>query len=281
MKTEKPRSLREALQGKLTKREASLLVTSFDIIGSVAIIEIPPALKKKAAVIGQALLRVHKNVRTVCSRAGKHAGRYRVRAVRVIAGKRCTETLYKESGALMKLDVATTYFTPRLSHERQRIAEQVKPNEKVGVFFAGVGPFALVIAKRQPRSRVWAFELNPKSFAYLPGNVKLNKLTNVVAVKGDVKKTVPKCSVKFDRIVMPLPKGAQDFLDVAFKAAAKGCVVHFYQFAPEENLFGEAVHKLQAAARRHKRRLRVANKHVVQPFAPRVHQVVLDAKIAN
>jgi tRNA (guanine37-N1)-methyltransferase len=39
--------LKESLKGKLTKKELESLKTSFDVIGDVAIIEIPDELKKK------------------------------------------------------------------------------------------------------------------------------------------------------------------------------------------------------------------------------------------
>lgn len=39
---------------------------------------------------------------------------------------------------------------------------------------------------------------------------------------------------KFDRIVMPLPKTAETFLDVALKASRKGTVIHLYGFFDED-----------------------------------------------
>ena len=40
----------------------------------------------------------------------------------------------------------------------------------------------------------------------------------------------------YDRIVMPLPKGAELFLDMAFLASKKGTIIHYYDFLHEDEL---------------------------------------------
>jgi len=40
-------TLRQALEKKLTKKEREKLISSYDVLGSIAIIEIPPELEKK------------------------------------------------------------------------------------------------------------------------------------------------------------------------------------------------------------------------------------------
>ena len=157
----------DVLKGKLTSKELKLVPRAFDTIGTIIILELPEELVKKEKLIGGAFLKVNKNIKTVCKRAGIHHGKFRIRPVKVIAGDPNTETYYKESGALMKLDVSKTYFTPRLSHERERIAGLVKKHEVIGYFFAGVGPFGFVIARAEPDVKMYAIELNPEAFGYL------------------------------------------------------------------------------------------------------------------
>jgi tRNA (guanine37-N1)-methyltransferase len=276
----KPRSLKDALKGKLTAKETEQLVTAFDVIGKIAVIDIPPGLEKKKKVIGEALLSVHHNLKTVCKRAGIHGTEFRIRPVEVIAGEKSTEAEYIESGVKLRLDINRVYFTPRLSHERERIAALVRPGETVGVFFAGVGPFALVIFKRQPRVRIYAIELNPAAYEYMVTNIRINKAQEAVTpILGDVREVAPKLGRIFDRIAMPLPKGGEDFLEAAFAAAKPGCVVHFYQFAKEEDPFSEAEEKVRKAAEKAKRSFSVVNKKIVRPYAPRIAQVVLDVKV--
>lgn len=45
----------------------------------------------------------------------------------------------------------------------------------IGDMFAGVGPFAIPAAK-QIKCKVYANDLNPRSFHYLQQNMKLNKV---------------------------------------------------------------------------------------------------------
>ncbi|MBI5635945.1 hypothetical protein HY993_03205, partial [Candidatus Micrarchaeota archaeon] len=127
--------------GKLSRKELSLVVTSFDLIGDVAILEIPEELVKKQKIIGQALLNVHHNVKSVVKKASAMQGEYRVRKLAHLAGRKKTETTYRESKCQLLFDPAKVYFSVRLSHERERIAGLVKKNERILALFAGVGPF--------------------------------------------------------------------------------------------------------------------------------------------
>lgn len=278
----KPKSLKEALKGALTEKEMKSLVTSFDIIGDIAIIEIPPELSKKEKKIGKAILEVHKNVKTVCKRRGIHKGVFRIRPVKVIAGKKKTETLYKEHGVLMKLDIAKVYFTPRLSHERERIAEQVKKGEVIGAFFAGVGPFPLVIFKKQPNVKIYAVELNPDAFKYLEDNIRINKAGGAIEpILGDVRELGSCCPVmpRLDRILMPLPKGGEDFLPIVFERIKAKGIIHFYQFGRKEKPYVEALRKIKAVAKGCGRKIKIIRKKEVRPYSPGVVQIVIDFRV--
>ena len=52
--------LRQALKGKLNKKEMEVLVTSYDMVGDIAIIDIPIELEKKQKLIGETLLKLNK-----------------------------------------------------------------------------------------------------------------------------------------------------------------------------------------------------------------------------
>ncbi|MEW6329774.1 MAG: class I SAM-dependent methyltransferase family protein, partial [Candidatus Micrarchaeota archaeon] len=280
---EQPLSLADALKKILTAREMENLIKSFDVVGDIAIIEIPRALRKKEKTIANALLRVHKNLRVVCAKAGAMRGIFRTRKLRVLAGDKRTETIYKESGCAFKLDVAKVYFSVRFSHERERVASLVKAGETVFVFFAGVGPFPIIIAKRQPRAKLYAIELNPRAYKYLEYNIALNRMSHqIIPVRGDVKKIVPKKFARAaDRILMPLPKGAGEFLGDAFDCARRNCVIHFYSFSSEEKPFEDAVKKIQKIAQKKNRKVEFVNKKIIRPYAPHIAQVVLDFRILN
>src|SRR3989449_9303177 len=109
---------------------------------------IPPSgLQRYRDEIRRAILRWNPTLRVVGQDHGVKAER-RVRSIEVIAGERRTTTVHTEHGLRYRVDLAQAYFSPRLASERQRIAGLVLEGEVVADPFAGVGPFAILIAKR-------------------------------------------------------------------------------------------------------------------------------------
>ncbi len=222
----KPRSLHEALSGKLADDELEMVPRSFDVIGDIAIIELPDGIDK--TLVGSALLETFKHIKTVAVKKTEVGTQYRTREVEVVAGAGRTETMHTEHGCRYLLDVSKAYFSPRLGTERMRVADKVQDGERVLVMFAGVGPYAILIAKKKKPAEVVAVELNPDAVDYMKTNIKLNKV-KVTAVLGDAGEEAKNHGM-FDRIVMPLPKDAGDFLDAAIPALNKNGTIHFYTF---------------------------------------------------
>jgi tRNA (guanine37-N1)-methyltransferase len=222
------RSLKESLAAKLSAEELENLPKAYDLIGDIAILEIPDVLAGKKKEIGEALLSTFKNIKVVADKKTSVGTEYRTRGVEVIAGETRTETVHREAGCVYKLDVTTAYFSPRLGTERMRVASQVKEGERVLVMFAGIGPYAILIAKSAKPKEVFAVELNPSAVEYMKENIKLNKVA-VKAILGDAGVEAGKHGL-FDRIIMPLPKDAGNFLDKALPALKKGGVINYYTF---------------------------------------------------
>lgn len=203
-----------------------ITVGAYDLIGDIAIF--PENVKPS---LGKQLLN-SSNVHVILRQKGIHAGEYRTRNVVWVAGEKRTETVHKENGVVMKLDVRDCYFSPRLATERLRIAKQVKPGEKVLVLFSGVGPYLLTIARHSRASLIVGVEKNAIAHRYAQYNCR--KFPQVRLFHKDVRQfSVPE---KFDRVLMPLPKSAEDFLDVAYKLVKKKGVIHFYDFVPEADM---------------------------------------------
>ncbi len=279
MASTKPRNLKEALKGILTAREMQFLRTSYDSVGNIAVIEIMPELERKEKKIGEALLLVNPQFETVCKIAGAHKGFFRVQPVKVIAGKRNKTALYRESGTRLKVDLGKVFFSPRLSHERERISKLIKKGEVVGALFAGVGPFPIVFAKNTEMERAIAIELNPHAVKNMEENIVLNKVSGrVEPVLGDVNKIIPlKYRGKFDRAVMPLPKGGENFLASTIASIKPtGGVVHFYQFVPIEDPFTESLKLIREEAAKQGKKVRIIRKRKVRSFSARTIQVVID-----
>jgi len=114
-----------------------------------------------------------------------------------------------ENGVRLRLDLGKSYYSPRMAADRLIIAQQVQPGEVVGSLFGGVGPFALLMAKKQKDvAKVYSVELNPDAHHYAQGNILLNKLqSKVEAVLMDA---VIACDTILkgicDRVCLPVPK---------------------------------------------------------------------------
>ncbi len=224
------------LEGKIPKKLLELVPRALDIIGDIAIIELHEELKDYYNLVGNAVMLANKQVKVVCRKAGFFEGEYRTRKLEIIAGEKRKETTYTESGVRIKLNVETCYFSPRLSSERIRIARLVRPKESVLVMFSGVGPYTLVIAKHAKPKEIYAIEINPEAHKYALENLQKNHFKNIHIYKGDVNKVLPKLKKKFDRIIMPLPMDAAEFLPLALSYSKKGAIIHLYDFENEKDI---------------------------------------------
>ena len=274
------KGFRELLAERFGEEMAKGVLSSYDVVGDIAIIRIPEELSGNGEKVGKLLLEGDKKVRVVLKKAGGREGEFRVTKLEHLAGEERTETEYLENGVRMRLDVSKVYFSPRLSNERKRITWKVKEGEKVLILFAGVGPFALEVGKAHPSAQVVGVELNPDAVRYFEENIQLNKLGNVEAVLGDANEVVEE---KFrgwaDRIAMPLPKGALEFLDAAFAAANEGCVVHFYSMVEKTEGTGEIKEKIMEAAEKAGREVEFIFEKEVRPYSASTVQAVIDFRV--
>jgi tRNA (guanine37-N1)-methyltransferase len=282
-KKQQRKSLAKVLENRLPPHLLAILPRALDIVGDIAIIEIPPELKAHERPIGEAILTVHKNVQTVLAKAGAVSGTYRLREFEVIAGENKTATIHKEYGCKYHVDIAKAYFSPRLSQEHNRVAALVQKGETVVDLFAGVGPFSVLIAKNNAEAKVYAVDMNPDAIKLLERNIRLNRVENrVIPVQGDARRVVETRLLGVaDRVLMNLPEKAFEFVDTACKAIKPaGGTVHYYAFIrlPDslENMqlrFSEVVEK---AGRKVDAFL---SAKTVRETAPYEWQIVLDAKI--
>jgi len=171
------------------------------------------------------------------------------------------------------------YFSVRLGTERLRIAQQVEEDEQILCMFFGCGPYPCVFAKNTPAKEIIGVELNKAGYEYGLENIKLNKIKNVTLYQGDVRQVVPTLKKKFDRIVMPLPHGADDFLDIAYSVAKKGTMIHFYDFLDEADIPKAAVKKIKDAAKEAGVKTRVMHWNKCGSNAPRRYRICVDFKV--
>tara|TARA_Y100000310_G_scaffold345146_1_gene462180 strand:+ start:2110 stop:2883 length:774 start_codon:yes stop_codon:yes gene_type:complete len=256
---------------RLTKKEKGLIPRSYEQIGDILIFsDFPKELNKKEKQIAELLLKIHKQANVIAKKTENFSGRYRLPRLKILAGEKRKETIHKENGIKIKINPEKAYFSSKTSSERLRIAKLVKRNEKVLVMFSGVAPFNLTISKHSKAKEVYGIEVNPEAHKYAEENVRLNKLDNILLYKGNVKIILPKLNQKFDRIVMPAPKNAKNYLDLAKQYSKKGATIHFYTFEKEEN-FSKLKEKFKDF-----KKIKVVK---TGQTSPRVYRVCLDLKV--
>ncbi len=269
------KSFNDYLQEFLDAEDMRKVHRSFDIIGHIAIIEVPEELRRHEKRIAKSLALAHRNIKGVFKKAGAVKGELRTRKLKHLWGRKTTATIHREHGCLFKVDVARVYFSPRLAHERQRILHQVVDGERIVDFFAGVGPFSILLAKNRD-VKVHAIDSNPAAYELLKENILLNKVEDrVIPLLGDCRKVSPRDA---NRAIMNLPLRSPRYLDLAFDVVREG-VIHFYTISGEEDLYGSKVGLVMKTAEEKNRKATIMNRRVVRPYAPRRYHVVLDIKV--
>lgn len=248
---------------------------AFEVIGNIAILQLDEDERIKAKNIAQQILKENKHIKTVALKTERIKGRLRKRKLKIIAGEKNFETVHRESDCLMKLDVEKCYFSPRLSNERIEIAGQIKGRKKVLVMFAGVAPFALVIAKQNPLAKVIAIELNRQACKYAEQSIKLNKLNNLKIIQGDVKKVMQKLKDKFDFIVMPRPQLKDTFLKEAFSAAKKSSKIFYYDFTKQDEI-ADKIKTIEKEAKTSRKKIKILKVKKAGEIAPYKFRIRID-----
>lgn len=221
--------LRKRLSTILTSEELGHLVLSYDVVGDIAIIIVPPELSHQKQVIGNAILETNKNIKVVAKRDSYYHGNFRTIKLEIIGGENRKETIHKEFGIRLCLNLEEVYFSVRSSTERRRIASLVKPGENILVMFSGVAPYPLHIARFSQAASIIGIEENPAAHRYGEKNVVLNKAENKISLlHGDVSVVCPRLEILFDRIVMPLPKAGFQYISVAISRLKTKGSIHFY-----------------------------------------------------
>ncbi len=277
--------LKKALADKLKPKELKKLYNSYDITGDIAILRVPESLTGYTELIAKTVMQTHREVKSVWQQTSSVSGDFRLRNLQFVLGKKSTQTRYKEYGCVYKTDLQITYFSPRLSFERLRITKLVKKEETVVNMFAGVGCYSIAIAKHSKPKTVYSIDVNPLAFKYLVENVHLNKVEKtVVALQGDAKTVIQnKLQNVADRVLMPLPELAYQYLDWAILALKpEGGWIHLYDFEyakKDEDPIKKVEDKMSAKLQQLCTDFSINFGRVVRPIGPRWYQVVLDIKL--
>ena len=274
--------LKKSLESVLSPKESEELISAFDQIGEIIIVRIPDSLLPKKKIIGEALLNDVKIVRSVFYQASAVEGDFRTRNLEIIAGEDNTETEYREFGCKFIVDVENAFFSPRLSTERDRIANLIQDGEVMTNMFAGVGMFSIIAAKKK-KCTVYSLDINPIASSLCERNIKLNKLAGeVVSINGNSTQIInEQLENKSDRTLMLLPERSDEFLESAIKTTKNGGIIHYYSHihADKKSDAGKLSeeHYLQVSPVKSE----ILGSKIVRPVGPRYYQTVVDVKISK
>jgi tRNA (guanine37-N1)-methyltransferase len=191
-----------------------------ELIGGIAIM-----LEQDPAAAEQ-LLSLRPSLHTILFPLSDVEGEFRTRRFEVLAGIPITKTLCVEYGHRFEVDLSEAYFSARLATERQRIAGMMGKDEQVLDMFAGVGPFAIVLAEKA--GHILATDINPGAVRLMVGNIRLNHAENILPMLADAARLPDLVSWTFDRVIMNHPTGSLSFLPQAFRFCKPHGTIHCY-----------------------------------------------------
>ncbi len=241
------------------------LPSSFDTLGSVAVVKMADEIVPHAKDIGKAILATHKSIRTVCMDSGV-VDEFRTRNIKVVAGEKTTETTHKEYGMVFKMDLGRVFFSPRLATERDNVSKQVQSGEVVMDMFAGIGPFSIMIAKSRSPKIVYAIDMNPAAIEFMRENIALNRVQGIEPILGDARDEVKKLE-KADRIIMNLPHDASNYVPDALGALRPGGIIHYYEIM-EDSGVKERLDGIADLARKEGRVMKELARRKVKSYSP-------------
>ena len=262
---------------------ASRLWRRVEFIGDIALIRTPLGMDPRdLKPLAEELIKRLPYVKSVWAALPGVTGEYRLRRHVWLAGEERSETIYREHGCLFKVDINKVYVSPSLNYEHIRVARLVEPGEVVVNMFAGAGLFSIIIAKYSRPRLVYSIDINPHAYKYMVENIALNRVEGLVEpILGDAKQVVEEKLVGVaDRVLMPYPELALEYLPYALKALRGGrgwihVYLHIYTSRNEHwRIRAQSIveDRLRELGARH----RVVNIRKIRNVGPRTHQVVVD-----
>lgn len=280
--------MRQLAREVLGEELAEKIWSRMEVVGDILIIRVPfdvdhVVLKKLA----ERVLSELPYIKSVWGGFPGVRGEYRLREYVHLAGEMRSETIYKEYGCRFKIDITKVYVSTTLSYEHIRVAKLVEPGEVVTNMFAGAGFFSIIIAKYSKPKLVYSIDINPHAYHYMVENIKLNKVEDkVIPLLGDAASIIMEKLVNTsDRVLMPYPDIALEYLIYAVKALRDRGFIHIYLHV-EAGRDEDPIDKAKDLAVGRLMEIGVSDYmfkygRIVRPIAPRKYQVVLDTYVVK
>ncbi len=267
------RSLKEILSQVIPQDLLQYVPRSYDIVGSVIIIDLDDNILDHKFDIGLALQTIHPDIQTVYLKSEGVKGKFRLRTLELISGVDEPLTVDREFSLNIVVNVQTCYFSPRLSTEHRRVAEECTTSESILDMFSGVGPFSLHLASMY-KNNVTAIDHNPKAIKCLKISITRNKLRGQIDAICMNAEEILTLNRLFDTIIMNHPSDSNRYLKVADSVLKLGGVIYYYTFVPVEDYELKAKEEFLSSLSNYS----ILYVHRVRQYSPSELHVVVKAR---
>jgi tRNA wybutosine-synthesizing protein 2 len=266
--------VRARARSELGGEVAARVPRGYQRMGDVLLVHLPTELAPHYERLGSYYAEAT-GTRTVLRYAGPARGEYREPSADRIFGTD-TETELVEHGTVYRFDASRLLFARGNKTERVRLGRQVRPGEQIIDLFAGIGYFAIPLARADPTVRVTAVEANPLSFRYLSENIQRNEVASQVRpVLGD-NRAVELATGAADRVLLGYLPSSLPWLGRALELLRpEGGRLHVHLVVGAKDGLLEAESRVRAAlASNGVEPFQIASRKVKSYGPGRIHAVV-------
>jgi len=221
----------EKIISKVNPKIHSKLPNKWKKIGDIVILDLSELESKKRKKVARIYAEVL-NVKSILQKKKITGELRKPEDIELLFGNE-TITEISEYGVKYKLDLAEIMWSPGNTGWRSALSGPGKVSEfytfnnpKVIIdYFAGIGYFAIQMAKGYPNAKVMAVDKNPKSIEYLYLNAKNNNVGNMEIINDDCRNI----EAKADVIHLGYIGNTIDFLNHAHKCLNEKGIIIFHE----------------------------------------------------
>nr|A8B4Q0.1 RecName: Full=tRNA (guanine(37)-N1)-methyltransferase; AltName: Full=M1G-methyltransferase; AltName: Full=tRNA [GM37] methyltransferase; AltName: Full=tRNA methyltransferase 5 homolog [Giardia lamblia ATCC 50803] len=213
--------------------------TSFETVGHIAHYNLREAHLPYRYFIGAVTCEKEPAITTVITKIDTVQSQYRTYNFELIGGVPRYDVKLVQDGITYSFNYTKVYWNSRLSHEHLSLAQHINqticPNDLVLDGTCGIGPHALLLAKRFNFTNLICNDLNPDAYKSLKMNVRINKAENAITcfnedVSSLLRRLLPETNLK--AVIFSLPE-----LSINLLQAMKGvpdiyCFLECFTRAP-------------------------------------------------
>ncbi|MFO7797086.1 MAG: class I SAM-dependent methyltransferase [Promethearchaeati archaeon] len=269
------------LKGKFSQEELDLLPSSYQTLGKVIIIKLPPELLDKKNLIADTYLEILHYMRSVYLNQGKIEGQFREpERIEYVAGEKNPIVQHKEHGVVYRFNIKKIMFSKGNINERKHLASLVKNEEIIVDMFAGIGYFSLPIAVLSKPKKIYSIELNPTAYKFFVENIRINHVENIIEpIYGDCKEEVLKLSekgIKADRIIMGVFPAPKEYIQEALTLAKDSGTILHYEGVVDKDEDLALYEEFSEIAKKSDFSTQLKDKRLVKSYGPNLYHIVYD-----